>query len=198
MQFKQKKWPYENVIDFLDDKLSYEMSAHSVTTGGTISYDALPLTWKTRQVNTEWWVKYLASAIALAGLFFAADLSRVSVADGMKMFTYCVLGSFLFYACSRSKNKPVLLTIVPLAQPLHILHDDQYKTITDELLKRRRERLRVRYATVDMLNTPAQEFWKFRQLRDEAVISETEYSDALRQLYGLNEKAAAPVPSKLN
>jgi len=65
---------------------------------------------------------------------------------------------------------------------LHIIHDGQQDTIVDQIKAYRIARLRQLYAKVDMTALPEKEKSKFAWLKNNGIIDDTEYADALKSI----------------
>jgi hypothetical protein len=101
---------------------------------------------------------------------------------GMIFMATCFACAVIIYAVDRLLRPSAGFTLIPAKHEIRVIRDSQHQTIIDEIMKRRHDLLRRKHAAVDPLNATGAESRKFRWLREEGVISDQEYNDAVARL----------------
>jgi len=90
-----------------------------------------------------------------------------------------------------SRRRGIGYSLFKTAQnPIRIIQDGQHDLILSELKKRRGQRLRKMFGTVDMANDPAKETMKFQWLKALGAITEEELEQAKAEIQGRNDRRA--------
>ncbi len=188
MNFKQKRGIYKTTLDFGTDALDSTFSFYNNRRGGTVPYDQIPLGWKYTE-RKGWRAKYFSAGFALFGIvggcaIMAEQSPRAPEAHqgGMIFMAICFAAALVVYVTDRLVRPPAGFTLIPATHEIRVIHDKQYQTIIDEILKRRHDALRRKHAAIDPLNATGAESRKFRWLREEGVVTEQEYNDAITRL----------------
>ena len=77
---------------------------------------------------------------------------------------------------------------------MFIIRDQSHDDVMAQIDRRRKQRLRERYATVDLGNDPERELRKFAWLKEASVISDAEYLLAVAQLRDHHSPTSAVAP----
>lgn len=188
MNFKQKRSIYRTTFDFGADALDFTFSFYNNRRGGTVPYDQIPLGWKYSE-RKGWRAKYVSAAFVLFGVVGGTAIMEQysarapdAIKGGLTFMGICFAVAVILYAADRLLRPSTGFTLIPAKHEIRVIHDGQYQTIVDEITKRRHDLLRRKHIPIDPLNATGAESRKFRWLREEGVISEQEYTDAITRL----------------
>ena len=188
MNFRQKRGIYKTTFEFGADALDFTFSFYNNRRGGTVPYDQIPLGWKYSE-RKGWRAKYFSAGFILFGIVGGSAImeeysSRAPDAreGGMIFMAFCFFLAAVIYVADRLVRPSTGFTLIPAKHEIRVIHDAQYQTIIDEITRRRHDLLRRKHAQVDPLNATGAESRKFRWLREEGVISEQEYTEAIARL----------------
>ena len=204
MNFAQKRGGYRTTFAFGAEALEYTFSARGNRRGGSAPYAEIPTAWRHLQ-KKSWYVKYIAAGFVafwlVVGSWVMTNPSGQSpnpLRDGLILMAIGFGAALLILILDRLESPPTRLTIIPGRREIWIIVDGQHQAIVDEIMSRRREALRRKFASIDTLSPPGSESRKFRWLLEEGVISDEAYRDAIARLAAMQrlEQYRAPPPGE--
>ncbi len=179
MKFTQKRHFFVSThFDFKDDKLEFLIKDVRQDYGFSIHYDDID----SKKSFTTLKEKWPSAFSAVAYIFFVLDVFWISkgfspVGQGMlaTAILFMAIGSFF----------KVDATLIPTEMGnIVILPDKNHDKIVSEIFSRRRDVLKNIYGIVNPLNHPENEINRFRWLRDEDIITPSEFEAAYKLIYG--------------
>lgn len=177
MEITQKRFSNKATFAFGERELKYTIKDSSGSHTFSVEYGAIPTDVNELEERNVW---YRNVGIFWVGLGLLQIGMRVAESGQLKGSVWLTLGIICFVAYGLAATK--YSTINTEKGKLFIIKNKDHDRLLEELNARRRAQWRTWYAEVDLSSDPAKELGKFRWLKEHAVISESEYAQAIEQI----------------
>ncbi|HTK84411.1 MAG TPA: hypothetical protein VL625_04935 [Patescibacteria group bacterium] len=203
--YSQKRSRYKTTLDFGPERLDHTFSYFNNRSGASIKYEQIPLEWRLSG-RKNWRAKYISAGFACFGIVMGtaimgeqSERNIHAMQSGLTFMATCLACAVLLYFFERVFRPSTEFTVIPAKPEIRIIHDGREKEIEAEILKHRRDALRAKLMNIDPLNAPGTESRKFRWLREENIITDEEYANAVLKLAGARtDEALAAAKTEQN
>lgn len=187
MKFTQKKFAFTRAsFEFGERKLDYVFKDENGVSGFSIGYENIGSE-KSHRTLGELWIDFF---FGMSLIYTILDYKIIS--NGRGMPDWITIGMIIFTLLlgllGKFKFKGEATVIGTSLGNIIVLSDDQSSQIIAEIFKRRKDALRRMLGTMNPLNYPQDEINKFRWLRDEEIITPTEFNTAFVEITSLQHK----------
>jgi len=197
---KQKKFGVQLLFHFGDDKLTRTLSDYSGENQFSVFYDAIDIDdISLLTVNkSQRFLRFLIIITIGLSFILASTKGNHLVADVCGVL---IVGSFLALIIAHClKLLTIKYTMLRIpnrtgTNTIQIIHDKNHDLILQEIKTRRIARMRKLYAGINFANDPNKEMQKFLWLRNNAIINELEYREAMEKLKAAQSLTLKQEPS---
>jgi hypothetical protein len=204
MQFRQKCYSFappvslKTTFDFGDEELTYTVDNAKQKQGASVAYRNIP-TMMSYSKAKSWQTMYVyVFFVVFCALIWA--YSRITGETRLvAVLPVPAIACLIYTSCVFFQKRAGISTIY-MAQPnpsILIIEDKNCRTILEEIHKRRKEQLRKKFAEVDFDKPYYEEAQKFRNLREQEIITEQEYQYARQKIAAMKEKSAPVLPGEI-
>ncbi len=174
MEIIQKRFSNRATFSFGESQLKYTIKDSGGSQSFSIDYGSIPAEVGEREERNAWFRNVGIFWIAIGVLQIGARFTEQGRLKGSIWFTLGIL-CFIVYWAAKTRYS-VINTDKGL---IFIIKNKQHDQVMNELDARRKRQWRQLYGEVDLTNDLAREIEKFRWLKENNVISEAEYNEAV-------------------